>query len=330
MVSDGLLVLHPSAGSNRVTCFEPAESGNPQRMRMLKRLRRTDPDLRVDDQPTERPPDDRAGDARVDDRPGDVRDDGTTRDAREGVASRAIPDDATARGARDDDARRDVRKEPVTIPRQGEPNDVPDEPVRKETRDHAGAMQGEVKTKAVLRIPSFSVIAPIGGWLAAWGAAAVAIAALEEAGVGIGFGFGIAGGSIDVNSGFWAGLWTLVVQAGAFLFGGYVAGRMARTRAIGHAVLAWFIAMAATAADAIVVAAGSDRSSVLAPLRLPQWAGLDYERTVVVPLIIFAAGALVAAIVGGSLAAGANRLETTNAATGGSRQDSRVRRDSAA
>jgi hypothetical protein len=283
----------------------------------------------MDDHPTERPPDDRTGDARVDDRPGDARDDETTRDVRDGVTSRAIPDDSTTRGARDDDARRDVRDEPVTTPRQGEPNDVPDEPVRRETRGDA-EVQGEVKTKAVLRIPSFSVIAPIGGWLAAWGAAAVAIAALEEAGVGIGFGFGIADGSIDVNSGFWAGLWTLVVQAGAFLLGGYVAGRMARTRAIGHAVLAWFIAMAATAVDAIVVAAGENRSSVLAPLRLPQWAGLDYERTVVVPLIIFAAGALVAAIVGGSLAAGANRLETTNAATGGSRQGGRVRRDSAA
>ena len=102
-----------------------------------------------------------------------------------------------------------------------------------------------------------------------------------------------------------------MIQAGAFLIGGYVAGRMARTRAIAHAVLAWFVAMAATAVDAIVVATGEDRSSVLAPLRLPQWAGLDYEQRVVLPMIIFAAGALVAAIVGGSLAAGANRLETT-------------------
>ena len=194
----------------------------------------------------------------------------------------------------------------MTTPSQGEPPAVPDEPAQPDTRDI-------VEAKRVLRIPSFSVLAPIAGWLAAWGAAALATAAVLEAGVSLGFGFGIADGSIDVDSGFWAGLWTLVIQAGAFLFGGYVAGRMARTRAIAHAVLAWFVAMAATAADAVVVSLGQGRSSVLAPLRLPQWTGLNYDNIVVIPLIIFAAGALVAVIVGGSLAAGANRLETTDA-----------------
>ena len=204
----------------------------------------------------------------------------------------------------------------MTTPSQGEPLAVPDEPAQPDTPDI-------VEAKRVLRVPSFSVLAPIAGWLTAWGAAALATAAVLEAGVSLGFGFGIADGSIDVDSGFWAGLWTLVIQAGAFLFGGYVAGRMARTRAIAHAVLAWFVAMAATAADAIVVSVGQGRSSVLAPLRLPQWTGLNYDNIVVIPLIIFGAGALVAVIVGGSLAAGANRLETTDAGSRAPHRDPR-------
>jgi hypothetical protein len=198
--------------------------------------------------------------------------------------------------------------------------DHPAEPARREPRDVVEAPR-VVETKPVLRIPSFSVIAPIAGWLTAWGAAALATVAVMEAGVSVGFGFGIADGSIDVDSGFWAGLWTLVIQAGAFLLGGYVAGRMARARAIAHAILAWFVAIAATAADAIVVATGHGRSSVLAPLRLPHWAGLTYDNTVAIPLIIFAAGALVAVLVGGTLAAAANRLETTDAESGAPHRD---------
>ncbi len=165
--------------------------------------------------------------------------------------------------------------------------------------------------KPVLRIPRFSMLAPIGGWLAAWGAATLATAAVLEAGVSLGFGFGIADGSVDLDTGFWAGLWTLVIQAGAFVVGGYVAGRIARVRPVMHAVLAWVIAMAATAADAILVALRDSGSSVLAPLRLPQWAGLDYENSVAIPLVIFALGGLAGALVGGWLALGANRRETT-------------------
>ncbi len=271
-------------------------------MRLLTRLRRNDPDLPVDDQTDHPTADAQGADTAVEDRPGDVR---------------------------SDDTRRDVHDDGLTTPNQGEPTDVHSEPTRPDTRDVVEAPR-EVETRHVLRIPTFSLIAPIAGWLTAWGAAALATVAVIEAGVGVGFGFGIADGSIDVDSGFWAGLWTLVIQAGAFLFGGYVAGRMARTRAIAHAVLAWFVAMAATAADAIVVATGQGRSSVLAPLRLPQWAGLTYDNTVVIPMIIFAAGALVAVVVGGSLAAGANRLETTDADSPAAHRDARHRRGNAA
>ena len=177
----------------------------------------------------------------------------------------------------------------------------------------------------MLRIPRFSAIAPVGGWLAAWGAATLAAAAVIEGGGRIGFGFGIADGSVDLDTGFWAGLWTLIIQAGAFVIGGYVAGRMARARAVAHAALAWFVAMAATAADAIVVAARNGGSSVLEPLRLPQWAGLDYENRVAIPLIIFALGALIGAILGGSLASGANRLETAATTSSGPARSRRRR-----
>lgn len=144
----------------------------------------------------------------------------------------------------------------------------------------------------------------------------VASAALVEAGVELGLGFGIADGSVDVDAGFWAGLWTLIVQAGAFLFGGYVAGRMARARAVAHAVLAWLFAVLATAADAIVDAARDGGGSVLASLRLPHWAGLDYENSVAIPLVIFAIGALIGVVLGGLLAAGANRREVTTVPAG--------------
>ncbi len=271
-------------------------------MRLLTRLRRNDPDLPVDDQTDHPTADAQGADTAVEDEPGDVR---------------------------GDETRRDVHDDGLTTRNQGEPTDVHSEPTRPDARDVVEAPR-EVETRHVLRIPTFSLIAPIAGWLTAWGAAALATVAVIEAGVGVGFGFGIADGSIDVDSGFWAGLWTLVIQAGAFLFGGYVAGRMARTRAIAHAVLAWFVAMAATAADAIVVATGQGRSSVLAPLRLPQWAGLTYDNTVVIPMIIFAAGALVAVVVGGSLAAGANRLETTDADSPAAHRDARHRRGNAA
>jgi hypothetical protein len=262
-------------------------------MSLLKRLLRNNPDPAVDDQTDQRTADDHAAGTAFGDRPS---------------------------GVRDDDTRRDVQDDGMTTPSQGEPPAVPAEPAQPDTPDI-------VEAKRVLRIPSFSVLAPIAGWLTAWGAAALATAAVLEAGVSLGFGFGIADGSIDVDSGFWAGLWTLVIQGGAFVLGGYVAGRMARTRAIMHAVLAWFVAIAATAADAIVVATGQGRSSVLAPLRLPQWAGLNYDNIVVIPLVIFAAGALVAVIIGGALAAGANRLETTDADSGAPERDPRGRRE---
>lgn len=235
------------------------------------------------------------------------------------VVTRPTPDVATATVPVDDHVAPAIRdpaghqvdaeptREVVTAP-VAVADDVEREPAGRARADEASV--DDRPATRVLKTPSFSLLAPIAGWLAAWGAAAVASSALIEAGVALGFGFGIADGSVDLDTGFWAGLWTLVVQAGAFLFGGYVAGRMARVRGTAHAVAAWIVAMLATTADAIVVATRDGGSSVLAPLHIPQWADLDYDRVVIIPLVIFALGSLIAALIGGLLASGANRIDT--------------------
>lgn len=207
---------------------------------------------------------------------------------------------------RDDETVTHVAEAPVAVAERPHDTDVRESPPTHDEEDRADFQA----TARVLKTPTFSLLAPLAGWLVAWGTAAVAAAALVEAGVGLGFGFGIADGSVDLDTGFWAGLWTLVVQGGAFLFGGYVAGRMARARATTHAILAWVFAMVATAADAIIVASRDGGSSVLEPLRLPQWAGLDYSNAVAVPLVIFALGSLLAVLIGGILASGANKLDS--------------------
>ena len=65
-----------------------------------------------------------------------------------------------------------------------------------------------------LRVPPISPTAPFLGWLTAWGAAAVAMACLREAGVDLGLGLGIATGEPGVEDRFFPGLWVLLVQAG--------------------------------------------------------------------------------------------------------------------
>jgi hypothetical protein len=162
----------------------------------------------------------------------------------------------------------------------------------------------------LMRIPGFAPTAPIGGLLAAWGAAAVATYALAQAGVSLGIGFGLADGSGIANTnGFWSGLWMLLVQAGAFLIGGYVAGRMARNHAMAHAALVWVLAMAATAADAIVQRARTGGSSVLSQIGMPSWTetGLQNNWRLWAVLALFALAALIGALLGGALGAVANR-----------------------
>lgn len=175
----------------------------------------------------------------------------------------------------------------------------------------------------LLRRPAAgSMLSPIGGWLTAWGGAALAAQCLLAAGVTLGVGFGIANGSLtdidparDVSSGsFWPSIWMLIVQAGAFLAGGYVAGRMARRLGTLHAVAAWAVAMIATGADAIV-AAVRDHHQVIGALGLPTWVnnGLETSAGTVVAYAILAIGGLFGAIVGGTLADLANRADLVRA-----------------
>ncbi|MEW6582867.1 MAG: hypothetical protein AB1416_08915, partial [Actinomycetota bacterium] len=151
----------------------------------------------------------------------------------------------------------------------------------------------------VMRVPAVAPLAPMVGWLAAWGIAAVAAACLREADVALGLGLGIAD-SAAVEDGVRPGLWLLVIQAGAFLIGGYAAARMARGNGMTHATLAWVVAMLATGADA-VTGAIRDTAGVLARLDIPYWArtGLGTEWDTAVALGAFAVAALIGALLGG-------------------------------
>lgn len=181
-----------------------------------------------------------------------------------------------------------------------------------ETR-HAEPVETQVATPRerayTLRVPPLSADAPFLGWLAAWGAAALAVACLREAGVDLGLGLGIATGDPGVEDRFLPGLWLVLVQAGAFLLGGYAAARIARANCLLHAGLAWCIAMLATGADAIVIAVRDGGESVLQSLGIPHWVhtGLSGTWEEVLALAIFALAGLAGALIGGSLAAAAGR-----------------------
>jgi hypothetical protein len=197
----------------------------------------------------------------------------------------------------EDDRRTDVmEREPV----------VPVAPVP--TGD-SEATTRPVARAPVLRVPSFAPLAPFGGWLAAWGAAALAASCLVQANVSLGLGLGIADADVaGLDDGFRAGLWLLIIQAGAFIAGGYVAARMARNRGTLHAVLAWLVAMLATGADALVQYVRDGGRSVLADLRIPYWIENGYPGgwDTAVALGIFALAALAGVLIGGGLGSAAN------------------------
>ena len=163
----------------------------------------------------------------------------------------------------------------------------------------------------VMRVPHFfSPTAPLGGWLAAWGAAALAAACLEAAGVDLGLGLGIANAQqLGVEDGFGSGLAVLIVQGGAFIFGGYVAARMARSWGLLHAGAAWALAMLATGADAIIQGLRDEPSVVTRIPGIPYWidTGLGGTGRLTVALAIFALAGLAGALIGGSLGTIANR-----------------------
>jgi hypothetical protein len=189
------------------------------------------------------------------------------------------------------------------------------------TTEPAAATQATAERRErtfTLRVRPLSPTAPFLGWLTAWGAAALAVACLREAGVSLGFGLGIATGDPGVEDRFLPGIWMLIVQAGAFLLGGYAAARIARSHALLHAGLAWVVAMAATGADAIVIALRDGGDSVVQSLGLPHWAhvGLSGTWEEALALAIFALGALAGALLGGSVALAADRRETVRTRSG--------------
>jgi hypothetical protein len=167
---------------------------------------------------------------------------------------------------------------------------------------------------SVLRVPSFSPLASVLGWIVAWGSIAIALACLERVGINTGFNLGIANGGPG-DGGWWAGLWLLIVSGGGFLLGGYAASRMARANGTRHAILVWVIAMLATAADAIFEAIRNGTEGVLRLISgVPFWAetGLTDEVRAIVVLAIFAAVSLVGALIGGGLGQTANKVDRTD------------------
>jgi hypothetical protein len=163
--------------------------------------------------------------------------------------------------------------------------------------------------RELMRVPRGSLLAPVAGWLTAWGAVMLAAGCLRAAGVDFGLGIGIATGAPGVEDRFWPGLWVLVMQASAFALGGYVAARMARTRAVAHALGAWALAMVATGADAIEGWVHDPPAGVLAGLDLPHWldTGLSGDWEAGIALVSIALAGLAGALVGGGVGAAANR-----------------------
>jgi hypothetical protein len=164
-------------------------------------------------------------------------------------------------------------------------------------------------SREFMRVPRGSLLAPVAGWLTAWGAIVLAAGCLRAANVDFGLGIGIATGAPGVEDRFWPGLWVLVMQAAGFALGGYVAARMARTRAIAHALGAWALAMVATGADAIEGWVHDPPAGVLAGLDLPHWldTGLSGDWEAGIALTAIALAALAGALVGGGVGAAANR-----------------------
>jgi hypothetical protein len=166
-----------------------------------------------------------------------------------------------------------------------------------------------VAHRRLMRIPGSSPMAPIVGWLTAWGAAALAWSCLTAAGVDLGLGLGLANGQGVVEDRAWPGIWLLIVQAGAFVIGGFAAARMARGNGMVHAALAWVVAMLATGADAIVQTVRDTGRSPLGQIGIPFWVetGLAVDGWLVLALAIFALGSLAGALLGGLLGTAANR-----------------------
>lgn len=208
--------------------------------------------------------------------------------------------------------------EPPTPGRMETDPPASSDPFDADTRDGAvvaaDRRDDDPSPTSVLRVPTFSAVAPVLGWLVAWGAIATATAILVRVDVPVGLNLGIADGGPG-DGGFWAGIWGLVVSGGAFVLGGYNAARLARANGTRHAVLVWVVAMAATGADAIIETIRDGTEGVVQLIvGVPFWAetGLTGEAEAVLVLAIFAGVSLAGAIIGGGLGQTANRVDRTD------------------
>ncbi|MDX6554115.1 MAG: hypothetical protein QOD86_310 [Miltoncostaeaceae bacterium] len=161
------------------------------------------------------------------------------------------------------------------------------------------------------RRATISPFAPVVGWMAAWGVAAIAAGCLAVAGVDLGMGLGLVDGAYGVD-GLMPGLYLAAVQVGAFLLGGYASARHARAHGLVYAALGWGLAMVATGADTFV-ADSRNGESVLAPLDIPFWIdnGMTGGIDTWLALGAFALAGLVGALIGGALGTVANRAAKT-------------------
>jgi hypothetical protein len=200
--------------------------------------------------------------------------------------------------------------------------DAPHEPIPDPPVAHAEQPRHEQPTtvdltdkrRSVLRVPKLSPLAPVLGWVVAWGSIAIVSSVLDRLNVPFGFNLGMADGGPG-DDGFPAGVWALAVSAGAFVVGGYTAARIARAHGPKHAVFVWVIAMLASMTDAIVEASGRGVDGFIRLLPgVPFWSdtGLGGNGEVVLIMTIFAVISLAGVLVGGVLGQTANRIDRTD------------------
>jgi hypothetical protein len=118
----------------------------------------------------------------------------------------------------------------------------------------------------------FSWLSTLAGWLSAAGLTAILTGILSAAGAALALnqvGSSVSGSEAD-TIGLAGGIALLVVLAIAYLFGGYVAGRMARFDGARQGVGVWLWGVLIALAVAALAAIGGSKYNVLDALNLPR------------------------------------------------------------
>ena len=118
----------------------------------------------------------------------------------------------------------------------------------------------------------FSWLSTLAGWLSAAGLTAILTGILSAAGAALALnqvGSSVSGSEAD-TIGLAGGIALLVVLAIAYLFGGYVAGRMARFDGARQGVGVWLWGLLVALAVAALAAIGGAKYNVLDALNLPR------------------------------------------------------------